>query len=95
MYRLKLTTIKDKVFLSPFIYTKEQAERRLKKLKWLVKELKNQGGKVLKSGKLEMILVEVWPDKAEYNYNKVTDLTFLGILERRWEEYDSIQENID
>lgn len=89
MYRLKLTTIKNKVFLSPFIYTEEQAKQRMKRLKWLVKKLKNFEGKVLRSGKLEIIEVEEWPKNALYNYDRVSNLTFLHFLERRWKEIET------
>jgi len=89
MYRLKLTTLKGHTFLSPFIYTKEQAERRLKSLNWLVKKLKNQEGKTLKSAELAMIPIEEFPTKSNYNYNRVSNLTFLHLLERRWEEIET------
>lgn len=85
-FRLKLTTTKDKVFLSPFVFTEGQAKRRLKTSSWLVKKIRNANGEVIKSGKLEMVSVEKYPKDAVYNYGKVKDLTFISILERRWED---------
>ena len=86
MYRLKLTTLKGFTFLSPFTYTKEQAERRMKSLNWLVKKLRNQEGKILKTAELAMIPVEAFPTKSEYNWVRVSNLNFLQRLERRWDE---------
>ena len=69
----------------------------MKSLKWLVKKLKNQEGKVLKSGELVMIPVEEFPKKSEYNWIRVSNLNFLHLLERRWDElnkknFDEVEE---
>ena len=93
-YRLKLTTKKGIVFLSPFVFTKGQAERRLKTSSWLVRKVKNAKGEILRSGSLEMVLTEGWPRNALYNYFRATNLRFLNKLERRWESYDN-RENIE
>jgi len=93
MYRLKLTTLKGSTFLSPFIYPKEVAERRLKSLNWLVKKLRNQEGKILKSGELAMIPVETFPTRSDYNYDRAGNLNFLRNLERRWDELNKTDFN--
>ncbi len=58
MQRLKLTTTKGKVFLSPFIYSNELAKKKLKSLGWLVK--------VREKAKLELVETPSYPKKALY-----------------------------
>lgn len=90
MYRMQLTTLKGKVFTSPFVYTEEQADRRMKSMQWLTKKKDKEG---LATG-LEMISVEKWPFKAEYNWDHVT-LRFIRALERRWNHYEYNEEDFD
>lgn len=74
MNRLQLTLKNGKVFITPFVYTDAQAQRRMSSFKWMMKK-----GDVLK-----LIPVEKYPPGAEYNYNRV-NLSTIKYLERQWE----------
>ena len=88
MHRLKLTTTKGIIFIGPFVYTEDQAKLRMKKMRWLVKKIRDElTEELIASGKLEMFKVDKWPFRSEYNFDRV-DINWIKLLERRWEDVD-------
>ncbi len=81
MIRIKTTTSKGNVFLSPFVYHKDIIKKKLKRLKWLVKH---------KKAKMETVEVTKYPRESVYDWRVralhiETLLKLLNLLEKKWE----------
>jgi hypothetical protein len=75
MNRLKLSLDNGKVFLSPFVYTDEQSQMRLRKLRWLLK----------KGDTLEIVTINRHPASAVYNFINIYP-RYVKHLEYLWED---------
>ncbi len=77
MFRIK-TISKNKAFLSPFVFTKDQAERKIESIKkWLTR---------WNSPKFEIVPVEKYPEYAVYEKTHSISMRRLGQLEDMWEK---------
>ena len=79
MNRLKLTLENGKEFLSPFVYTDEQIQRRMRSMRWL---LKNKNGRIIHT--LEVVEVKKFPSVAPYLHQNVYP-KFIKFLEMLWD----------
>ena len=74
MNRLQLTLTNGKVFLSPFVYTDDQVQMRLRKFRWKKKD-----------DILEVVEVKKFPSIAPYSYNNV-HTAYVKFIELMWEK---------
>ena len=84
MNRLQLTLTNGKVFLSPFVYTDEQVQMRLRKFRWMLK----------KDDILEVVEVKKFPSIAPYSYNNV-HTAYVKFIELMWEKLYAKEEAND
>ena len=83
MNRLKLTLENGKEFLSPFVYTDAQAQRRMRSMTWLLRKKDVKNSPIIHT--LEIISVDKYPSIAPYLHQNVYP-EYVKFLEMLWEE---------
>lgn len=83
MFRLKTIASSKKEFLGPFVYSEELAEKKLRKLRWLVKK---------PGASMEPVWVDNFPKMAIWDWRcEVLDMEqelirLIEFVEKKWEE---------
>ena len=83
MNRLKLTLENGKEFLSPFVYTDAQAQRRMRSMRWLLKKGCKPKAKIIHT--LEIVEADKFPSIAPYNEQNVYP-DYVRFLELMWDK---------
>lgn len=78
MFRIKTIGKNKAVFLSPFVFTEDQAERKIKSIKrWLTR---------WDWPKFEIVPVKKYPELAVYGTMHSRSMGMIGQLENMWEK---------
>lgn len=92
LFRLKTIASNKKEFLGPFVYSEELAEKKLVKLRWLVKK----PGASMKLVEVDNFPIEaIWDWRCEILDTQNEFIEFMKFVENKWEVLNANKENFD